>query len=236
MLPQETKLIRILLVDDQRSIREGYRMLLEVQPDIKVVAETGRSDEALELASREAVDIILLDLDLGAQSPESGLDIIPKLRAANTEALILILTGASDLETHQEAARRGAMGLVNKDQSFQFIVKAIRKVYAGEAWFDRALFGAILTERGNAARKAEDPEVIKIASLTERELEIIKLVGHGLKNKEIGQQLNPHIGETTVRNHLNTIFNKLEIKGGRFELLIYAYRHGLASPPILENN
>ncbi|MBD0373770.1 MAG: response regulator transcription factor, partial [Pyrinomonadaceae bacterium] len=131
---QKPKPIRIFLVDDHQSIRDGYRMLLSVQPDFLVVGEASRSDQAIERTSAEQPDVILLDLDLGNASPESGLDIIPKLLALNKEARILILTGLSDVEMHQEAARRGALGLVNKEESFQLIIKAIRKVHAGEAW------------------------------------------------------------------------------------------------------
>ena len=126
------------------------------------------------------------------------------------------------------------MGLVNKEESSELLIKAIEKVYAGEPWFDRSLLGSILAERSGARqRRREDPERARLGALTERERAIIKLVGDGLQNREIGQRLDPRIGETTVRNHLNSIYSKLGIKGGRFELLIYAYHHGLASPPSL---
>jgi DNA-binding NarL/FixJ family response regulator len=223
--------IRILLVDDHASVRAGYRILLEAQAGMKVVAEAGKSDEALAIAEREPLDIILLDLDLGAKSPERGLDIIRKLNNCCPHARVLILTGVNDLMVHQEAARRGAMGLVNKEESVDQLVKAIEKVHSGEPWFDRTLLGSILAERSGGTNQ-ENPEIAKIKSLTDRELEIVKWVAEGLKNKEIGQRLNPHIGETTVRNHLNTIFNKLDV-ASRFELLLYAYRHSLAKPPTL---
>ena len=231
MASQETKPIRIFLVDDHQSIRDGYRMLLSVHPDFLVVGEASRSDEAIERASMEQPDVILLDLDLGYGSPEGGLDIIPKLLAAKKGVRILILTGVTDTDKHQEAARRGAMGLVNKEESFQLITKAIRKVHAGEAWFDRSLLGNLLTEK-SAGQKEEAPEAAKIASLTERERQIIPLVGRGLSNKQIAEEL--HMGEMTVRNYLTEIFDKLDV-ASRFELIIYAYRHGLAKPPGAEN-
>ncbi len=222
--------IRVLLIDDHACVRAGYRLLLETRSTIKVVAEAGTSDEALTIALSEEFDISLLDLQLGNKSPESGLDIIPKLLKACPTARILALTDLTDYTMHQEAARRGAMGLVSKDDSVSVLLKAVEKVYAGEPWFDRTLLGSLLSER-SGVNSERDAERAKINLLTKREHEIVRLIAKGLKNREIGQHLNPSIGEKTIRNHLSAIFGKLEVVS-RFELLIYAYRHGLAAPPV----
>ncbi len=123
----------------------------------------------------------------------------------------------------------GAMGLVFKEKAAEVVIRAIERVHAGEVWFDRTLIGNVLTELSRAsATKKLDPEATKITKLTEREREIAALIGEGLKNKQIANRL--FISETTVRHHLTSVFDKLGVTD-RLELIIYAYRHGLAKPP-----
>jgi DNA-binding NarL/FixJ family response regulator len=201
-------------------------MLIDNTPGMKVVGEAGDRRDAVDLAAREKPDIILLDLDMGA---ESGLDFFPELFAAAGEARMLVLTGLRDTEIHRKAIRLGAMGVILKDRAAETLVKAIRKVQAGELWLDRATARSMLGEmsRANAA-VTDDPEEAKIASLTPREREVITVIAEGLKNREVGERL--FISELTVRHHLSSIFSKLDVSD-RFELAIYAYRHGLARPP-----
>jgi DNA-binding NarL/FixJ family response regulator len=121
------------------------------------------------------------------------------------------------------------MGLVFKEKAADVVIRAIERVHAGEVWFDRTLIGNVLTEPSRAsATKKLDPEADKIIRLTEREREIAALIGEGLKNKQIANRL--FISETTVRHHLMSVFDKLGVTD-RLELIIYAYRHGLAKPP-----
>ncbi len=226
MLPSATNRIRVLIVDDHAVVRAGLRMLIESQPGLMVVGEAKNRAEALTVAAREHPDVVLLDLNLNG---ESGLDLIPELLTAADGARVLLLTGMRDPEAHQRAVRLGAVGVVLKDQTAEVVVKAIEKVHDGEVWIDRAMMASVLNDlsRGRAAQET-NPEVAKIAALTEREREVIRLIGEGLKNKQIADRL--YISETTVRHHLTSIFSKLGVSD-RLELVIYAYRYGLAKPP-----
>ena len=220
------KTIRVLLVDDHAVVRSGLRVLIDSRPGLKVAGEASNRADALATAAREKPDIVLLDLDMDG---ESGLDLLPQLREAAPEARVIILTGLRDPEAHYRALRLGAMGLVLKEKAAEIVIKAIEKVHAGDVWFDRSTMGNVIAEitRPNGGKK-DDPEAAKIAALTEREREVVSLIGEGLKNKQIAARL--FISETTVRHHLTSIFNKLGVSD-RLELVIYAYRPGLATPP-----
>ena len=221
-----TKPIRVMIIDDHAVLRSGLRLLIEEQPGLKVVGEAANRADAIMIATREQPDIILLDLDIKG---DNGLDFLPQLHNAVREARVIILTGVSDPEVHQRAIRLGARGLVHKEHAVEVVVKAIEKVYVGEVWFDRSMMGSVIAEMTRATgTKTADPEAAKIATLTEREREVVALIGEGLKNKNIADRL--FISETTVRHHLTSIFNKLEVSD-RLELVIYAYRQGLANPP-----
>ncbi|HKS40133.1 MAG TPA: response regulator transcription factor [Blastocatellia bacterium] len=218
--------IRVLLVDDHQIVRTGLRMIIESQPDMEMVGEAGNRAEALALAASENPDIILLDLDLG---DSSGADIIADLLAAASSARIIILTGLRSPEAYKKAVMLGAMGIVVKDKAADVLINAIKVVRKGEAWLDPATTASILGEVSRAPKaKPIDPEAEKIATLTNREREVVTLIGEGLKNKEIADRL--FISETTVRHHLTSIFDKLDVDD-RVELLIYAFKHRLADPP-----
>ena len=221
-----TEPIRILLIDDHAIVLAGLRMLIESKAGLKVVGEAGNRADALALAAREQPDIILLDLDLGR---ESGLDFLPELLSAAREARVIILTGVRDSQAHHRAVSLGAMGVVPKEKAAEVLIKAFVKVQAGEVWLDRSMMAKVLAEMSPArANKKIDPEAAKIATLTKREREVITLVGEGIKNKQIANRL--FISEITVRHHLTSIFSKLNLSD-RFDLIIYAYRNGLANPP-----
>ena len=226
MASRTTNAIRILLVDDHAVVRAGLRMIIQSREGMTIVGEAGNRDDALSLAASEHPHIILLDLDLGG---DSGMALIADLIAAACEARIIILTGLRDPESHRQAVLLGAMGIVKKEKAAEVLITAIERVHAGEAWLDPSLMAGVLTEMTRSSRgRKTDPEKDKIAALTNREREVIALVGEGIKSKEIAGRL--FISETTVRHHLTSIFDKLGV-ADRVELLIYAYRHGLASPP-----
>lgn len=214
--------IRILLVDDHTMVREGVRMLLEGHPDLALVAEAWNRAGALAAIARERPDLVLLDLDLGA---ESGLDLLRELVAGDPELRVLVFTGVRDPELHRRAILLGALGVVPKEQAAAVLLAAIRKVHAGEAWIDRSMMAAVLQE-ARQTRREEDPEAPKIADLTAREREIVGLVAHGNGTRQIASQLG--ISEKTVRNHLVSIYSKLDVSD-RLELAIYALRHGIAT-------
>ena len=226
MATQEPKPIRILLVDDHAVVRAGLRMIVNSRPGMTIVGEARSRDDALPLAASEHPEIILLDLDLGG---DNGMALISELKAAAGDAKIIILTGLRDPEAHRQAVLLGAMGIVKKEKAAEVLIAAIERVHEGEAWIDPALMAGVLNEMTRAGRAAKsDPDAEKIATLTKREREVIGLIGEGIKNKEIASRL--FISETTVRHHLTSIYGKLEV-ADRVELLIYAFRHGLATPP-----
>ena len=214
--------IRILLVDDHAVVREGVRMLLEGQSDLVLVAEAWDRAGTLAHLERERPDLVLLDLDLGG---ESGLELLRESGAACPEARILVFTGVRDRDVHRRAMQLGAHGVVSKEKAASVLLTAIRKVWAGEAWIDRTMMSALLQEARQAPRRELDPQAARIASLTPREREIIGLIAQGNGTKRLAAELG--VSEKTVRNHLVSIYDKLEVSD-RLELAIYAVRHGLA--------
>src|SRR5215813_2779576 len=218
--------IRILVIDDHEIFLAGLRLLLQREPGLSVIAEARTKQEAVE-AARNQPDIILLDLDLGSCK---GTDLLPELMEIAPNARVLVLTGVLDRELHLRAICLGAVGIVVELEAPRFLIKAIRKVYAGEAWLNRAMVASAMAELQERKQdlKETDPDAVKIDGLTARELEIIALVGEGRRNKAIGERL--YISEKTVRHYLTSIFNKLQV-ADRLELMIYAYQHGLAKLP-----
>jgi DNA-binding NarL/FixJ family response regulator len=208
-----TRPITIMIVDDHVVIRSGLRMLIEYDQRMQVVAQ----------AASERPDVIILDLVLG---DEDGLSFLPELCQASPTSRVLVLTGVQNPDAHRRAIRRGAMGIVLKEHAADQLLKAIMKVNDGEVWIERSMMGSMIQEFNKPAMV--DPEIAKIESLTDREREVIGLIGEGLKNKQVGERL--FISETTVTHHLSSVFSKLEVSD-RLELIIYAFRHGLAKMP-----
>ena len=217
--------IRIVIIDDQLVVREGLRMLLDNHPGIKVVAMASTRSEALAIIAREPADLIILDLELGGYS---ALSFLPQLREAAARARILVLTGIRDSATHQQAAQLGAMGVVLKEDAADRLLKAIEKVYQGEAWLDRLTVGNLLWQMSSNDKESLDPQKKKISTLTERERQVIVLISEGLKNKQIAERL--FISPTTVTHHLSSIYSKLGVSD-RLELVVYAFANKLAKMP-----
>ncbi|RIL04005.1 MAG: DNA-binding response regulator [Proteobacteria bacterium] len=216
--------IRILLVDDHPLVREGVRMLVEAQPDMDLRAESADRVSALAALRRERPDLILLDLDLGA---DDGLDLLRELLRLDPDLRVLVFTGLRDRELHQRAVELGALGVVPKEQATSVLLAAIRKVHAGEAWIDRKVVASLLQQARRAPQQS-DPEQRKIAALTARERELVALVAQGNGTRRLSERLG--ITDKTIRNHLVSIYAKLGVSD-RLELAVYAGRHGLAAPP-----
>jgi DNA-binding NarL/FixJ family response regulator len=219
--------LRILIADDHAMVRTGLRMLIEQEPHLRVVGEAGDLTTAVRLAAEEQPNIILLDLDMAG---ENGLDVLPDLLAAAGKARVLVLTGIRDPAVHRDAVRRGAMGIVLKDQAADVLIKAIEKVEQGEAWIDGRIMAQLL---GDIRKKTVDQNAVaeeaKIATLTHREREVLALVIQGLRNHEIAERL--FVSDHTVRHHIGAIYGKLGVPG-RLDLILYAYHHRLAKPPV----
>ncbi len=211
--------IRILLVDNHTLVRTGLRRLLESDPQFEIVGDAADIGPALELATQCQPDIILLELNVSAQG---DLDVIAQLLSAARRSRLLLVTTEDNPEIHRQAVQLGVLGIIKKQEPYPVLVKAIRKVYAGEAWIDRRMMANVISTLSRP--KAPDPDTEHIALLSQREREVIACIGRGMKNREIAEQLC--ISETTVRHHLTAIFSKLEVTD-RLELLIFAYRNGL---------
>ncbi|MFN2447142.1 MAG: response regulator [Vicinamibacterales bacterium] len=218
--------LRILIIDDHVMMRAGLQMLIEQEPELRIVGEASDLSAAVSVATDTQPDVILLDLDVAGHN---GLGILPDLLGAARHARVLVLTGVRDREAHRDAIRRGASGVLAKDQASEVLVKAIRKVSAGELWIDPVTMGRVLAEmRAKSMAPDPDPEQAKIATLSDREREVLALVSQGLKNHQIAARL--FISDHTVRHHVGAIFTKLGVSD-RLELILYTYRHRLARPP-----
>jgi two-component system nitrate/nitrite response regulator NarL len=216
--------IGILIVEDHEVVRLGLRHMIDKQPHMKIVGEATNPADALAIASREQPEIIILDLCLG---PENGADIIPELLRIAGESRIIVLTGVRDEDALRRASRLGAMGVIAKDAPADMLIKAIDRVNAGELWLNRRLTAALVAElRRPGDELNTSAENKMIAQLSNRELDIVSLIGEGLKNKQIADRLC--ISETTVRHHITSILGKVQVSD-RLELLIFAYRNNLVS-------
>ena len=213
--------VRVLIVDDHLIVREGLRMLIDSQPAMTVVGMASNKKEAFNQLSESSPDLILLDLDLGG---EDGLAFLPELREHSKKARVLILTALTDTDLHRKAVKLGAMGVVVKESPADVLIKAIKKVHAGEIWLDRSAMGSLLREMAQQDLEP-DSAARRIEKLTARERQVIVLISEGFKNKQIAERL--FISETTVTHHLSSIFSKLGVSD-RLELVIYAFGHNLA--------
>ena len=216
--------IRVLLIDDHRSILWGLERLIESgKPAMEVVGTATNCAEALKLIDTAAPDLILLDIGLGN---ENGVDEIPNL-LARSHAKILVLTGLRDESLHDKAVLAGASGVIEKEAPAETILAAIEKVHEGQLWLDRVATGRIFLEFAReSAAQSVDPERAKIASLTDREREIVSIAAThaGFNAKAIAEML--YISEHTLRNHLTSIYDKLQV-ANRLELFAYVHKHGL---------
>ncbi|MDQ4079086.1 MAG: response regulator transcription factor [Chloroflexota bacterium] len=217
-----TNAIRVMLMDDHALMRAGVRELLESRPRLTVVGEAKNNQEGLATVVQHQPDVILLD---GADA--NGINLVPELLMGAELARLIVLCEADQHQLHVSSMQQGAHGVFLKNDQPLLLVKAIRSVYEGESWYSRAMLSRMLME---ARRPPVSPtqDETKIASLTEREREVIMLLGQGLKNRDIGERL--YISESTVRHHFTSIYSKLEVSD-RLELLIYAYKWGILKQP-----
>ena len=219
--------IRILLVDDHRCMLWGLdRLIASEHPQMTIAGKASTRDEIFAALQAGGVDLILLDLDLNG---DNSLDFIDRIQAASP-ARILVLTGLRDPAVHERAMLAGARGVVLKDVPADVILRAIRRVHAGEVWIDRGTVTRLIDRAaGRADAAPADPAAARIATLTlkEREIVVAMAAQPGSPNKRLADRLC--ISEHTLRNHLTTIFDKLAVRN-RFELTMFALDHRITSP------
>jgi two-component system nitrate/nitrite response regulator NarL len=223
----ENNPIRIIILDNHALVRAGLRLLIDSQSTMEVVGEAGNLTEGLAIISSQKPDIVLFELNLTEQlSP----DIISQLIEACGTSHPILVTGTNNPVIIQQLVENGAMGVVFKSQSPETLIKAIEKVNSGEVWLERSMIANVLSRLSRTTKPIKNnTEVENIDELSDREKEIVRLIGQGYKNKRISTQLC--ISETTVRHHLTSIYNKLGVTD-RLELLVYAHRYGLVKSHI----
>ncbi len=214
---------RILLVDDQPLLRTGFRMILSAEPDFVVVGEAGDGASAVELARRLRPDVVLMDIRM------PGMDGIQATRALAGPGVaeplkVLILTTFGLDEYVVESLRAGASGFLLKDAPAEDLVEAIRIVAAGDALLAPSVTRRLLDRIASKLPPAHDNVIPALSELTEREMEVLKLVARGLSNAEIAEKLV--ISETTVKTHVSRILGKLDLRD-RVQVVIFAYETGL---------
>jgi DNA-binding NarL/FixJ family response regulator len=210
--------IRVLVADDQSMVRAGFRMLLSSQADIEVVAEASNGLEAVDKAGRFEPTVVLMDIRM----PElDGLEATRRILAADDAARILILTTFDHDEYVYEALRAGASGFVLKDDPPEQLLAAIRTVAAGEALLSPAVTKRVIAQFARLPRPAP---ARRLDELTERELDVFRLIARGLSNAEIGREL--YISDTTVKTHITHILQKLDLRD-RVQAVVLAYETGL---------
>ncbi len=206
--------IRVLIADDHPVVREGLRGLLSFKPGFEVAGEVEDGFEAVLQAAQLQPDVILMDLEMPRKN---GLEAIKEIRQANPEARILILTSFTEDRKIFAALDAGALGCLLKDSSPQELIRAIRDVYHGQL----ALHPAI------ARKMLHQQQAVETSSpLTDRELEVLKLIARGLDNHDIAERLV--ISLPTVRSHVTNILTKLNLSN-RAQAVLYALREGIAS-------
>ncbi len=199
-------------------VRAGLRMLLDVEPDIEVVAEAGNGIEAVARAARHRPDVILMDIRM----PElDGLEATRRIFAADEDAKVLILTTFNNDDLVYEALRAGASGFVLKDDPPEQLIAAVRTIAAGAALLSPSVTRSLIA---HFTKERREPRPVTLDTLTARELDVFRLIALGLSNAEIGREL--FISDTTVKTHVTRLLRKLQVRD-RAQAIVLAYHHHL---------
>ena len=214
--------ITVLIADDQQMVRRGFRVILESEPGIRVVAEAGDGREAVELARRHAPAVALLDIRMpimdGLRAARQVIELSPATR-------VLILTTFDADEYVYEALRAGASGFLLKDAPADQLITAVRSLAAGDALIDPVITRRLISRFTLAARGSGVPDELR--QLTARELEVLRLLARGLSNLEIARDLV--VEENTVKTHVSRILMKLGLRD-RVQAVVLAYELGFVTP------
>jgi DNA-binding NarL/FixJ family response regulator len=214
---------RIVLADDQPLVRAGFRMILEAEDDIDVAGEAGDGEEAVAVTRQLHPDVVLMDI----QMPKvDGLEATRRIaQDASTDSRILILTTFERDDYVFEALRAGASGFMLKNAAPEDLVRAVRVVATGDALLDPAITRRVIQDY--AQRAAPRKDHARLARLTEREREVLRLLATGKSNAELAAHL--YLGEGTVKTHVSHVLGKLGLRD-RVQAVVFAYETGLVEP------
>jgi DNA-binding NarL/FixJ family response regulator len=215
--------IRVLLVDDDPLVRAGLRMILSSADDIEVVGEAGDGNSAIEMVLEMVPDVVLLDVRMPKRS---GLEACVKIKEQVPSTRIIMLTVSDEEGDLYEAVKNGASGYLLKDSSIDEVAQAVRVVAEGQSLISPSMAAKLIDEFKEISRS--DRDTGNVPRLTDRELEVLRLVAKGLNNREVAKQL--FISENTVKNHVRNILDKLQLHS-RMEAVMYAVREKLLDIP-----
>jgi DNA-binding NarL/FixJ family response regulator len=217
--------IRVLLADDQALVRGGFRAILDAEPDIEVVAEAGDGAEVLELAARHGIDVVLMDIRMPRlDGIEATRRLLAERRSPPTRVLVLTTFDLDDYV--YEALRAGASGFLLKEVLPEQLAPAVRVVAAGEALLAPSVTRRLIEQfarRPVANLQSGAP----LQELTQRELDVLRLLARGMSNAEIAEELI--VGEATVKTHVAHVLAKLNLRD-RIHAVVFAYESGLVEP------
>jgi DNA-binding NarL/FixJ family response regulator len=219
--------IRILLADDQTLVRDGFRSILEREPDLEVIGEAGEGQQAVETSRRLRPDVVLMDIRMPVMD---GLEATRRLLADPDPPRILVVTTFDRDEYVYQALKAGASGFLLKDIRSGQLREAIRTVAAGESLLSPAITRRLIEDYVRRPPPGQPPS--QLAELTERELEVLRLLGRGLSNQEIAATLV--VSEHTARTHVGHILSKLGLRD-RVQAVVLAYECGLVQPGAAAN-
>jgi len=214
--------IRVLIVDDQALVRAGFRMILEAEPDLEVVGEAGDGSAAIDAVRTLRPDVVLMDIRMPGVD---GIEATRRLTEAGAQSRIVILT-TYDLDEYVfDALAAGASGFLLKHVPPEELVRGVRVAASGEALLAPSITKRLIEEF--ARQRAPMRAGTDLKTLTDRELEVLRLLGRGLSNPEIARELQ--VGEATVKTHVAHVLDKLELRD-RVQAVILAYEIGLIKP------
>ncbi len=220
-VPPAPEPIRVLVVDDHALFRRGLEMVLAQEPDIEVVGEAGDGSEAVERAEELLPDVVLMDIRMPRRS---GIEACTAVKEVVPSAQIIMLTISDEEADLYEAIKAGATGYLLKEISIDEVATAIRAVAGGQSLISPSMASKLISEFAQLVKLDDDRQQVPAPRLTERELEVLRLVARGMNNRDIARQL--FISENTVKNHIRNILEKLQLHS-RMEAVVYAVREKL---------
>ncbi len=210
--------LRVMVVDDHALFRRGLEMVLADEPDIEIVGEASDGQEAIERAQEVMPDIVLMDVRMPKRS---GIEATAQIRDLLPHVKILMLTISDEEADLYDAIKAGASGYLLKEIPIEEVADAIRSVWAGQSRISPSMASKLLNEFAAISKTADESPKVPTPRLTDREMEVLRLVAQGLNNRDIAKQL--FISENTVKNHIRNILEKLHLHS-RMEAVVYAVR------------